>query len=144
MKNGESTSYTSTGIFVATVIGLVAGVVIGLITEYYTGMGNKPVNSIVRQSSTGAATNIIAGLGVGMMSTLWPTIINRILYHRCVSYFGGTLRYRYRSRWVCFPTLGIQLAVDAYGPISDNAGGIAEMACAPPKKFAHAPISWMQ
>ena len=116
---------TAVGIFWATVIGLVGGVLIGLITEYYTGMGKKPVNSIVRQSGTGAATNIIAGLGVGMMSTMCPIIIIAISIIGAFE-FGGLYGIAIAAVGM-LSNLGIQLAVDAYGPISDNAGGVAEM-----------------
>jgi K(+)-stimulated pyrophosphate-energized sodium pump len=116
---------TSLGVFWATIIGLVGGVLVGLITEYYTAMGKKPVLSIVRQSSTGAATNIIAGLGVGMMSTMLPTLVIAFSIIGAF-YFGGLYGIAIAAVGM-LSNLGIQLAVDAYGPISDNAGGIAEM-----------------
>jgi K(+)-stimulated pyrophosphate-energized sodium pump len=117
------------GIFYATLIGLAAGLGIGLITEYYTGTGTKPVKSVVDQSITGSATNIIAGLGVGMQSTFIPVIIIAVAIvfaHHSAGLYGIAM-----AALGMLANTGIQLAVDAYGPISDNAGGIAEMAGLP-------------
>ena len=113
-------------IFYATLIGLSAGLGIGMVTEYYTGTGTKPVQSVVDQSITGPATNLIAGLGVGMQSTFLPMVIIAAAIvgaHHFAGLYGIAM-----AALGMLANTGIQLAVDAYGPISDNAGGIAEMA----------------
>ena len=116
---------SSMRVFYATLVGLVVGAVISSVTEYYTGLGKSPILKIVQQSSTGAGTNIIAGLATGMIST-FPSVL---LFAGAIwaSYaFAGFYGVALAAS-AMMATTAMQLAIDAFGPISDNAGGIAEM-----------------
>lgn len=117
--------FSKMGVFGAIMVGLVVGTLMSIITEYYTAMGKRPVSSIVRQSSTGHATNIIGGLSVGMESTLLPIIVLAGgIYgsYLCAGLYGVAI-----AAAGMMATTAMQLAIDAFGPIADNAGGIAEM-----------------
>jgi K(+)-stimulated pyrophosphate-energized sodium pump len=125
---GEST-YTPLDIFWTVVIGLGVGALVSVITEYYCSMGRRPVNSIIRQSSTGPATNVIAGLSIGFESTVLPVIVlvaGIIGANAVAGLYGVAI-----AASAMMATTGIQLAIDAFGPIADNAGGIAEMSGLP-------------
>ena len=116
---------SSMRVFYATLVGLVVGAVISSVTEYYTGLGKSPILKIVQQSSTGAGTNIIAGLATGMIST-FPTILlfaGAIWASYALAGFYGVAL----AASAMMATTAMQLAIDAFGPIADNAGGIAEM-----------------
>lgn len=121
--------FTKTGVFLAIVVGLIVGTLMSIITEYYTAMGKRPVLSIIRQSSTGHATNIIGGISVGMESTVLPIIVLAAgiygSYH-----FAGLYGVAIAAAGM-MATTAMQLAIDAFGPIADNAGGIAEMSRLP-------------
>jgi K(+)-stimulated pyrophosphate-energized sodium pump len=125
----KNESFTPHGIFGAVCIGLTVGFLISLITEHYCSMGRAPVNSIIRQSTTGPATNVIAGLSVGMMSTALPIIVlagGIVASYMAAGLFGVAI-----AASGMMATTGMQLAIDAFGPIADNAGGIAEMSGLP-------------
>jgi K(+)-stimulated pyrophosphate-energized sodium pump len=123
--------FTSINVFYAIIVGLVVGTIMSIVTEYYTAMGKAPVNSIIQQSSTGHATNIIAGLSVGMKSTVIPILV---LAGGIMSsyYFAGLYGVAIAAAGM-MATTAMQLAIDAFGPIADNAGGIAEMSQLPPE-----------
>lgn len=112
-------------VFAAIVVGLVVGTLMSIITEYYTAMGKRPVMSIVRQSGTGHATNVIGGLAVGMESTLLPILVLAAGIYGSY-YFAGLYGVAIAAAGM-MATTAMQLAIDAFGPIADNAGGIAEM-----------------
>ena len=121
--------FSALDVFGAIFVGLVVGALMSIITEYYTAMGRKPVNSIVRQSSTGHATNIIGGLSVGMESTVLPIFV--LAGGIVASYsFAGLYGVAIAAAGM-MATTAMQLAIDAFGPIADNAGGIAEMSGLP-------------
>jgi len=134
----ESGSKTPNQIFFTVVIGLVVGTLISLITEYYTALGKGPVLKIARQSATGAATNIIAGISVGMMSTALPAIV--LSAGIITSYLVGGLYGTAMAAAGMMATTGIQLAIDAFGPIADNAGGVAEMSGLPKEVRANTDV----
>ena len=120
----------ATQLFLCTVVGVASGTIIGMITEYFTGTNKAPVNAIVKACETGAATTLITGMGVGMVSTALPVMTMGaavLLSYNLAGLFGVAI-----ATVGLQLTLGIQLAVDAFGPVADNAGGLAEMSEMPP------------
>lgn len=123
--NMRGFEFTSNEVFYAVIVGLIVGALMSIITEYYTAMGKRPVMSIVQQSSTGHATTVIGGLAVGMESTVLPIIvlaIGIVLSYAFAGLYGVAI-----AAAGMMATTAMQLAIDAFGPIADNAGGIAEM-----------------
>ncbi len=128
-RNGSAFVFSNMDVFWAIMVGLVVGAVMSIITEYYTSMGKRPVLSIVKQSSTGHATNIIGGLAMGMESTILPILV--LAAGIFMSYFFAGLYGVAIAAAGMMATTAMQLAIDAFGPIADNAGGIAEMSGLP-------------
>ena len=118
-------AFTRNGVIGAIAVGLIVGTLMSVITEYYTAMGKRPVLSIIKQSSTGHATNIIGGLAIGMESTFYPILVLAAGIYgsfACAGLYGVAI-----AAAGMMATTAMQLAIDAFGPIADNAGGIAEM-----------------
>lgn len=129
MGRGNSIPFDKMDVFGAVVVGLVVGTLMSIITEYYTAIGKRPVNTIIKQSSTGHATNIIGGLSIGMESTAIPILV--LAGGIVSSYaFAGLYGVAIAAAGM-MATTAMQLAIDAFGPIADNAGGIAEMSGLP-------------
>jgi K(+)-stimulated pyrophosphate-energized sodium pump len=125
----RGTTFSSMDVFMAIIVGLVVGALMSIITEYYTAMGKRPVDSIVQKSGTGHATNIIGGLAVGMESTVLPILVlaaGIIFSYHFAGIYGVSI-----AAAGMMATTAMQLAIDAFGPIADNAGGIAEMSQLP-------------
>ena len=127
----RASTFTKIDVFYSIVVGTVVGAIMSVVTEYFTAMGKKPVLSIVQQSSTGHATNIIGGLSVGMKSTVIP-ILTLAAGIMASYYFAGLYGVAIAAAGM-MATTAMQLAIDAFGPIADNAGGIAEMSQLPPE-----------
>jgi len=125
----SAAGFTKNGVYMAILVGLVVGTLMSMITEYYTAMGKRPVLGIIRQSSTGHATNIIAGLAVGMESTVLPILVLAAGIYGSF-HFAGLYGVAIAAAGM-MATTAMQLAIDAFGPIADNAGGIAEMSRLP-------------
>ncbi len=127
----RDTVFTREGVFGAILVGLGVGALMSMITEYYTAMGKRPVQTIIRQSSTGHATNIIGGLAMGMESVTAPILVlaaGIMGSYACAGLYGVAI-----AAAGMMATTAMQLAIDAFGPIADNAGGIAEMSQLPPE-----------
>jgi K(+)-stimulated pyrophosphate-energized sodium pump len=123
--------FTKNGVYGSILVGLVVGTLMSIITEYYTAMGKRPVMSIIKQSSTGHATNIIGGLAIGMESTVLPILVLAAGIYGSF-FFAGLYGVAIAAAGM-MATTAMQLAIDAFGPIADNAGGIAEMSQLPPE-----------